>query len=100
MCYLREDVLILTRGVYIFMGGLMMFIGGILEWIIGNTFSALVFTTFGGFWFAYATTFIPNFGAFSFYAVQGSPAITGVDTRGFNATFCKNSLKPQGRRIY
>ena len=32
---------------YFFFGGLLMVIGGVLEWLIGNTFPSVVFTSFG-----------------------------------------------------
>ncbi|SPO26512.1 related to ATO3 - plasma membrane protein with possible role in export of ammonia [Ustilago trichophora] len=37
-------------GAYYFMGGMALYVAGILEFIIGNTFPALVFTSFGTFW--------------------------------------------------
>ncbi len=36
-------------GAYYFMGGMALYVAGILEFIIGNTFPALVFTSFGTF---------------------------------------------------
>lgn len=30
-----------------------MLVGGVLEFILGNTFPSVVFTTFGAFWLAY-----------------------------------------------
>ena len=37
----------LTSGVYFFMGGVLMIIGGVLEFVLGNTFSLVVFCSFG-----------------------------------------------------
>lgn len=34
-------------GAYFYLGGLLLTLGGIGEWILGNTFPATVFTTFG-----------------------------------------------------
>lgn len=34
-------------GAYFFLGGLFLTLGGIGEWIMGNTFPAIVFTSFG-----------------------------------------------------
>ncbi|KAJ3519832.1 hypothetical protein NM208_g13967 [Fusarium decemcellulare] len=48
-----------SNGVYIFMGGLLMIIGGILEWVLGNSFPACVFCSFGGFWFPMAALSSP-----------------------------------------
>lgn len=37
-------------GAYYFLGAVLLYSGGIGEWILGNTFPAVVFFTFGGFW--------------------------------------------------
>lgn len=37
-------------GTYYFLGAVLLYAGGIGEWILGNTFPAVVFFTFGGFW--------------------------------------------------
>ncbi|KAF4977554.1 hypothetical protein FZEAL_5925 [Fusarium zealandicum] len=76
-----------SNGVYIFMGGLLMIIGGILEWVLGNSFPACVFCTFGGFWFSYGGTLIPAFAAYASYAPAdaASPA-EGLATPGFNSS--------------
>lgn len=34
-------------GAYIFFGGILLLVGGLLECIIGNTFSSVVFMSFG-----------------------------------------------------
>ncbi|GJN74058.1 hypothetical protein PLIIFM63780_008135 [Purpureocillium lilacinum] len=74
-------------GVYFFQGGILMTLCGLLEWILGTTFSAVVFSVFGTFWLAWAATLSPSFAAFSSYAGPGaeSPA-EGLATRGFNAS--------------
>ncbi|KAF9874743.1 GPR1/FUN34/YaaH-class plasma membrane protein [Colletotrichum karsti] len=73
---------------YFFFGGVLMFVGGLLEWVLGNTFPATVFTTFGAFWATFGGTLNPSFAAFSSYAPAGStnPA-DGLATKGFNASF-------------
>lgn len=38
---------------YFFFGGLLMVLGGVGEWIVGNTFPFVVFTSFGAFWLTY-----------------------------------------------
>ncbi|TEA14352.1 Protein alcS [Colletotrichum sidae] len=73
---------------YFFFGGLLMFTGGILEWVIGNTFPSVVFTTFGAFWATFGGTLNPSFAAFSSYAPPGSTSgAAGLTTKGFNASF-------------
>ncbi|KAG6029928.1 hypothetical protein E4U41_000229 [Claviceps citrina] len=73
--------------VYFFQGGALMVLGALLEWIMGNTFPAVVFSVFGTFWLAYAGVLSPGFGAYSAYAPAGaaSPA-DGLATEGFNAS--------------
>ncbi len=68
---------------------------GLLEWILGTTFSAVVFSVFGTFWLAWAATLSPSFAAFSSYAGPGaeSPA-EGLATRGFNASLGECRLPP------
>lgn len=64
-----------------------MTLGGILEWVLGNTFPAVVFCVFGTFWLAYAGTLNPSFAAFASYAPPDAktPA-EGLATPGFNAS--------------
>ena len=57
-----------TTGVYFGVGAILMLLGGILEFFLGNTFPAVVFCSFGGFWFAYGGTLTPGFGAYAAYA--------------------------------
>lgn len=64
-----------------------MTIGGILEWILGNTFPAVVFSVFGTFWLAYGGLLNPSFAAFSSYAPpDANSAAEGLQTTGFNAS--------------
>lgn len=77
-----------SNGAYIFMGGLLMLVGGILEWVLGNSFPAVVFCSFGGFWFSYGATLIPAFAAYASYApADAVSAAEGLATTGFNASF-------------
>jgi len=71
-------------GWYFFAGGLLMVLGGIGEWILGNTFPFVVFTSFGAFWLGYAATLVPTYGAYGNYADPNNAASTGLETRGFN----------------
>jgi succinate-acetate transporter protein len=42
-------------------GGLAQFMAGMWEFAAGNTFGALAFTSYGGFWISFACIFIPFF---------------------------------------
>lgn len=63
-----------------------MIVGGVMEFILGNTFPFIVFSTFGGFWFAFATTLTPFYNAYGAYSPTNSP-LDGLATTGFNASF-------------
>ncbi|KAI6756716.1 hypothetical protein HG530_011314 [Fusarium avenaceum] len=77
-----------SNAVYMFMGGLLMIIGGVLEWVLGNSFPACVFCSFGGFWFSYGGSLIPSFAAYASYApADATSSAEGLTTRGFNASF-------------
>jgi len=56
---------------YFGFGAILMIIGGFFELILGNTFPAVVFTSFGAFWFTYGGTLVPAFAATSGYAATG-----------------------------
>ncbi|KAG9251372.1 GPR1/FUN34/yaaH family-domain-containing protein [Emericellopsis atlantica] len=71
---------------YIFLGGLLMVLGGVGEWILGNTFPALVFLVFGGYWLSLGGTLIPGYGAYATYSTTGNPA-EGLEEPEFFATF-------------
>ncbi|GKU00724.1 hypothetical protein FLAG1_02269 [Fusarium langsethiae] len=76
-----------SNAVYMFMGGLLMIIGGVLEWVLGNSFPACVFCSFGGFWFSYGGTLIPAFGTYAAYApADAQSSAEGLATQGFNAS--------------
>lgn len=49
-------------GAFYFVAGLGLTLAGIFEWIIGNTFPSVVFTTFGGFWLSAGFLFQPSQG--------------------------------------
>ncbi len=72
---------------YFFFGGLLQFTAGLLEWILGNTFPSVVFSTFGAFFFSFGGTLNPSFAAFASYAPAGQDAAAGLATQGFNASF-------------
>ncbi|KAF4976854.1 hypothetical protein FZEAL_6538 [Fusarium zealandicum] len=73
--------------VYFFEGGLLMLISGIMEWILGNSYPAIVFSSFGCFYLSFGGILHPGFAAFSSYAPPDakSPA-EGMTTQGFNAS--------------
>jgi len=62
-------------GDFYFIGGLGMTIGGVFEWVLGNTFPFVVFSTFGGFWLSLGVLFDPSKGiASAFPGGTTSPA--------------------------
>ncbi|KAK7756676.1 hypothetical protein SLS62_001117 [Diatrype stigma] len=72
--------------VFFFMGGVQMVIASVLEWILGNSFSSVVFITFGTFWLAFGGTLNPSFAAYAAYAPEGEAAAAGMSAPGFNAS--------------
>ncbi|KAG9231729.1 GPR1/FUN34/YaaH-class plasma membrane protein-like protein [Amylocarpus encephaloides] len=74
-------------GSYYFFGGLLMIIGGFLEFILGNTFPFVVFTSFGAFWLTFAATLQPFYMAYGLYAPPGGTPAEGLATVGFTASF-------------
>lgn len=58
-----------------------MVLGGIGEWILGNTFPFVVFTSFGAFWLGYGATLVPSYGAFTNYSTA---EVQGLESVGFN----------------
>jgi succinate-acetate transporter protein len=64
-----------------------MMIGGFLEFILGNTFPFVVFTSFGAFWLTFAATLQPFYYAYGAYAPAGQPEAAGLSTVGFTASF-------------
>lgn len=65
-----------TIGAFYFIGGLGLYLAGLLEWVLGNTFPATVFCTFGGFWLAFAFLLQPT---------QGIAAALGATSVDYNA---------------
>ncbi|KAJ7640570.1 GPR1/FUN34/yaaH family-domain-containing protein [Mycena rosella] len=47
-------------GVFYFIGGMGMTLGGVFEWVLGNTFPFIVFSSFGGFWLSLGVLFDPS----------------------------------------
>ncbi|POS83330.1 hypothetical protein EPUL_005868, partial [Erysiphe pulchra] len=67
-------------GSYYFFGGLLMILGGLLEFIVGKTFSFVVFCSFGGFWLTVGTTLQPFYNVGAAYAT--APNTTSLE-QGF-----------------
>lgn len=59
-----------NNGAHVFCGGLLLLIGGLLEFFIGNTFSFVVFCSYGGFFFALGATMMPVFNATPPYLME------------------------------
>lgn len=62
--YIITDMLVaVDNGAYFGFGFVLMFFGGIMEFFLGNTFPAVVFTSFSGFWFTFGGFLVPGFGS-------------------------------------
>jgi hypothetical protein len=105
-------VLILTdcSGDYFFVGGPLLLIAGLLEFFLGNTFTFVVFISYGeliatpsslqrvlswfdilffiaGIFFTLAATFQPFFNAAGAYSISGLDNLSGSETAAFNSSF-------------
>lgn len=58
-------------GMALFVGGLCQLLAGMWEFASGNTLGATAFSSYGGFWLAYATIFIPGSGVLA--QLSGTP---------------------------
>lgn len=56
-----------TTADYYFFGGLLFILGGVGEFILGNTFTCVIFNTFGAFWFTFGGTLTPYYNAIHAY---------------------------------
>ncbi|PMD46815.1 hypothetical protein L207DRAFT_613568 [Hyaloscypha variabilis F] len=74
-------------GSYYFFGGFLLVLGGILEFILGNTFPSVVFTSYGAFFLSFAATLQPFYYAYGLYAPPGQPETAGLTTVGFTSSF-------------
>lgn len=74
-------------GSYYFFGGLLLIIGGLLEFVLGNTFPSVVFSSYGAFFLSFAATLQPFYYAYGSYAPAGEPESAGLDTVGFTSSF-------------
>lgn len=76
-----------STGVYFFFGGLLMILGGVGEFILGNTFPFVVFSSFGAFWLQYGATLQPFYNAYGAYSPNPEAPAEGLNTVGFNASY-------------
>lgn len=72
-----------TVGTYFFSGGMLAILACIMEWIIGNTFPAVFFGVFGGYFLSFGATLVPSFNAYGAYATDPSNLETGKAAPGF-----------------
>lgn len=66
-------------GAIYFFGGLLQILGCVMEWILGNTFSMVVFGTYGAFWLTLGTTLVPFYNAEGYFTSgkTGSTLLAG-----------------------
>ncbi|ODV80503.1 uncharacterized protein CANTADRAFT_4532 [Suhomyces tanzawaensis NRRL Y-17324] len=55
-------------GLTFFYGGVVQFLAGVWEMVIGNTFAATAFVSYGSFWLSYGAIFVESFGIAKAYA--------------------------------
>ncbi|KXS95596.1 hypothetical protein AC578_10108 [Pseudocercospora eumusae] len=72
-----------TVGTYYFSGGLLAIIAMILEFILGNTFPAVFFGVYGGYFLSYGATITPSFAAYLAYAPDPSDPSGGLEAPAF-----------------
>ncbi|KAE8334520.1 GPR1/FUN34/yaaH family-domain-containing protein [Aspergillus arachidicola] len=56
-----------TIGTAYFFGGLLLLLAAVLEFILGNTFVFVVFSSYGAFWLSLAATLTPFYAAYTAY---------------------------------
>ncbi|KFY03490.1 hypothetical protein O988_01433 [Pseudogymnoascus sp. VKM F-3808] len=54
-------------GAFYFFGGMLQIIGSVMEWVIGNTFTMVVFGSYGAFWLTFGATLQPVYNAVGAY---------------------------------
>ncbi|KAA6406811.1 MAG: hypothetical protein FRX48_09535 [Lasallia pustulata] len=74
-------------GACFFMGGLLMFTGGILECVLGNTFSFIVFASYGGFWLSVGITLTPSYNAYNAYNANSAQIAHELASPPFNSAY-------------
>jgi hypothetical protein len=61
------------------------------QWILGNTFPFVVFTSFGAFWLGYGATLQPFYNSYEAYRNPAVQSSTGIESVGFNVGIGKCS---------
>ncbi|CAK4031258.1 GPR1 FUN34 -class plasma membrane [Lecanosticta acicola] len=74
-------------GAYYFLGAILLYFGAIGEWILGNTFPAVVFFTFGGFWGTFGATLTPFFNVINGYANATTGKVDAAGEAAFYRSF-------------
>lgn len=69
-----------------------MLLGGFLEFLLGNTFSFVLFCGYGSFWLSYGATLQPFYNCYAAYSPDVSDPAAGLAAVGFNASFGMSSL--------
>lgn len=66
-------------GTIYFFGGTLQILGAVMEWVLGNTFSMVVFATYGAFWLTLATTLVPFYNAEGYFTAgkTGAALVAG-----------------------
>ena len=65
-----------VMGIALAYGGIVQLLAGMWEMRIGNTFGALAFSSYGGFWIGTACLFIQSFGFLNYY--EGTDALNNA----------------------
>lgn len=63
------------------------------QWILGNTFPFVVFTSFGAFWLSFAATLQPFYNAYAAYKNPEVATSTGQEAAAFNVGIGKLHLQ-------
>ncbi|CZT14237.1 related to Y.lipolytica GPR1 protein and Fun34p [Ramularia collo-cygni] len=72
----------------IFFGGVLMWVGGLLEFVLGNTFPFLVFTSFGSFYAGYGGTMMPEFATYAPFSDDPlNDPLAGIASAEWNANY-------------
>lgn len=66
----------IVLGLALFYGGIVQIIAGIQEFKAGNTFGATAFCSYGGFWLAIGSVFVPTFAIAGAYGVTPTSGLT------------------------
>lgn len=70
----------------IWFGGMLLGIAGLMEFLLGNTYTFVVFMTFSAHFLTFATSTIPWFNALAPYTTDGTVTPTPMWVSGFGAS--------------